>query len=403
MQPEIRDLLQKLSDAPEIPEQPRISEASRRKADAIAARVEQENPTAPIMPKPVYDTPPQHKKIKTKPVPISHFSETPSQNPVVRMHDRLLEDAIPPPDIERRPTKMIEPKTEKSSPRKTKISQPKIKKNFQIQINEDLPPDIPRDTSVADRIRREQLEAVLASAPPRTPEQIRKEKIRIQAAKIREQMQQQTIIQNQPPPPAPPPPEPEEIIPAWEERLSAFSKASEQENHDQLALLKNPGKLHRTLSDLPEIIPEEDTSLIEISEKLQDVSMDLSEPIAPEKPVKKSAPRKKKRKKKKKHSFFQKIILFWKRLLKMLHGKKYKKSRKSKKKKVRHASKMQADESDHPAVYQPPPKITDVIMTPAQEQPVMNLAFTPSVMLQTAPAQPVKIKKKAIVRKRIKN
>ncbi|MDE6657737.1 MAG: hypothetical protein K2J88_04045, partial [Oscillospiraceae bacterium] len=192
---EIKELLQGL-----VPEDENLmknistaSERSRQHVDKIVEKMNQEQEQITPVPKPVYSKPPKRKRVVTEPEPVSHFSEEPSQNPVVRMHDRLLEDAMPKPDIERKPTKIIEKKVNsKSDKKKIKTnsdSQPKLaKKNFRIEIKEELPPDIPRDTRVVDKIRQEQLEKALASVPPKTPEQIRKEQVQKRAAKIREQM-----------------------------------------------------------------------------------------------------------------------------------------------------------------------------------------------------------------------
>ncbi|MBR4319077.1 MAG: hypothetical protein IKP69_03385, partial [Oscillospiraceae bacterium] len=104
---EIHDLLNNLvSDEERIPEpENNASAVSRKKVDAIVEKMNREKQNPPAVPKPVYDKPPKRKRSPVaKPAPVSHFSEEPSQNPAVRMHDRLLEDAIPQPDFERKPS-----------------------------------------------------------------------------------------------------------------------------------------------------------------------------------------------------------------------------------------------------------------------------------------------------------
>ena len=272
MKRELHDLLHNLVDDAERPPEPEVnvSEASRQKVNKIVDEMNRGQQTE-TLPKPVYDKPPSRKRPPVvTPDPVSHFSDTPSQNPAVRMHDRLLEDALPKPDAERKPVRKTEHKSSKKKHKKEKSAPEasKPKKEFHIEIKEELPPDIPRDTSVADRLKQEKLEAVLAATPPKTPEQIRREKIRKRAAEIKQQMELQAKQKQELPPEQP---EPEEIIPAWEDELSEFSEKSETQNSEQLKFLQESETSGvPELSELPEI-PQtsgDDTGLMQISEEL---------------------------------------------------------------------------------------------------------------------------------------
>ena len=133
MKRELRDLLHNLvDDAEHLPEpKVNVSEASRKKVNEIADSLNREQ--QPESPKPVYDKPPTRKRPPViTPDPVSHFSETPSQNPAVRMHDRLLEGALPKPDTERKPTQKAENKSSKKKHKKVKAAPEtsKPKKNF---------------------------------------------------------------------------------------------------------------------------------------------------------------------------------------------------------------------------------------------------------------------------------
>ncbi|MDE5769453.1 MAG: hypothetical protein K2H82_08720 [Oscillospiraceae bacterium] len=257
LHPELKSLLQNLAGDTEIPdEESQASEASRQKVDQILKKINQEQSESVPESKPVYSKPPKHKKILKSPVPVEHFSEEPSQNPAVRMHDRLLQDAMPKPDPERRPRNSVKPDSHKNSSKnlnkksgknsgktgehpEQKTTEKKIKKSFHIQIGE-LPPDIPRDTSVADRIREERLAQTLAAVPPKTPEQLRKEQVRKRAMKIREQIRlqeelaRQAVLSREIPSP-----EPEEDIPAWEDKLAELSEKNSENSADQLRIFSD--------------------------------------------------------------------------------------------------------------------------------------------------------------------
>lgn len=405
MKREIHDLLHNLVDDSEtIPEpEVEVSEASRQKVDAIVEKMNQEKSDSQSMPKPVYNKPPKRRRPLVKaPDPVSHFTEEPSQNPVVRMHDRLLEDALPSPDPEKKPVPKSESEIKKSKSKSKKkkntaeTSRPK--KEFRIEIKEELPPDIPRDTTVADRLKQEQLEAVLAATPPKTPEQLRKEKIKRHAAEIKKQMKEN---KNKKPVPEPVPEvsEPEETIPEWEDALSEFSETAEKENSAQLEFLKKTEETEvPALSEIPDI-PEhsgEDTALTEMSEEL------AGEVIKP----------KKKKKKKKKASDTEKSE-------KKPEKTEEKSEKKSEKKKTTgkfssffgnlfgQKPDVPEEDSENPEqkprknrVYQPPEKITEVLIAPGSvqnEEKKHNLSFAEHTGKETLAVTGVKKKKKTIV------
>ena len=416
MKREIHDLLRNLVDDSELPPSPEVSvsDASRQKVDAIVEKMNREQASAPASPKPVYDTPPIRKRPPVvTPDPISHFSEEPSQNPVVRMHDRLLEDALPPPNSVRKPS--VPQAEQKTKHRKKKKSKEEIlpendhpKKNFHIEIKDELPPDIPRDTSVADRLRQQRLEAVLAATPPQTPEQIRKEKIRRRANEIRRQLKQAVL-----PPETPPEqklPEPEEEIPAWEDALSEFSRIAETENSAQLKFLQETESPEAPpLSELPEIpaVSGEDAGLKQMSEKLSDVHLEESKPVrqpAGKKHKKKNKKNKKNKKSEKtvkpvKKGFIGRIAAFWKKL--------FTRDTASLKETLPENTVRKPEISqpeEEPVFYHPPEKVTEVHIQPEQpqEKTQMNLDFSVTATFRTVamPAVRPKDKKKVPVSKK---
>ncbi|MDE6088879.1 MAG: hypothetical protein K2G25_10935 [Oscillospiraceae bacterium] len=277
LHPELKSLLQNLAGDTEIPdEESKASEASRQKVDQIVKKINQEQSKPVPESKPVYSKPPKHKKILKAPVPVEHFSEEPSQNPAVRMHDRLLQDAMPKPDPERRPRNSVNPDSHKNSSKNSnkksgknsgktgerpeqKTTEKKVKKSFHIQIGE-LPPDIPRDTSVADRIREEQLAQTLAAVPPKTPEQLRKEQVRKRALKIREQIRLQEELARQAVMSRElPSSEPEEDIPAWEDKLAELSEKNSENSADQLRIFSDSVTeilMTPKASDAEELLPD---------------------------------------------------------------------------------------------------------------------------------------------------
>ncbi len=153
------------------------SEESRRRVEEIMKNVERESdkrkseeqfrPKAEPIPK---------REPVVVPPPISHFSEEPSQNPAVRMRDRLDETALPMLDSERKPTQVIPPKPKPEAAPKKKKKRPAPQPSADIPapptppkrsvphivVPDELPPDIPRETAVsaADEERRKKLEAI---------------------------------------------------------------------------------------------------------------------------------------------------------------------------------------------------------------------------------------------------
>ncbi|MBE6875627.1 MAG: hypothetical protein E7496_02705 [Ruminococcus sp.] len=424
MKREFHDLLRNLVDDSELPPSPEIavSEESRQKVDAIVEKMNRERTSAPTAPKPVYDAPPSRKRPPVvTPDPVSHFSEEPSQNPVVRMHDRLLEDALPQPDADRKPLPKTEQKPTKTKHKKKKKLQTESlsdtvqpKKNFHIEIKDELPPDVPRDTSIADRLKQEKLEAVLASTPPRTPEQIRKEKVRKRAEEIRRKMKQAVL----PPEPLPEQvlPEPEEEIPAWEDALSEFSQIAETENSAQLKFLRETKSPEiPALSEIPDIpfTSGEDAGLKQMSEQLSDVTLEESE-ISDTEHAKSEVTKKsrKKNKKSKKHKktkksaksvkkgFISKIADFWKKIFTRDTAQLKEPLPKEETAPNPEASEMK----EEPVFYQPPEKVTEVHIQPEQpkEEQKMNLDFSVTATFKTVsmPAVRPKEKKKVSVAKK---
>lgn len=164
MSNEIDELLQSLLR--EIPETkpkpsapPKPTEEAVRQAEKIVQDVEEDKswqiPPAP--PKPEKPAP-QHEPVIVQPA-ISHFTDEPSQNPAIRMHDRLDETALPKPDIERRPTQILEAKP-KTAAKKKKRKKPAVKpeeaaqpkrKIPHINIPDELPPDIQDEQPTDER------------------------------------------------------------------------------------------------------------------------------------------------------------------------------------------------------------------------------------------------------------
>lgn len=371
---ELNDLLHGLVKDAELPEETsNVSEASRQRINEIVAEMNQAQEESVSMPKPVYSKPPKRKRVLKTPEPVSHFSEEPSQNPVVRMHDRLLQDAMPQPDAERKPVPKAEKKLKNKSSKKKKkaksdLSQEKVtKKEFHIEIKEELPPDIPRDTTVADYIRQKQLEKTLASVPPRTPEQIRKEKVRKKAIKIREQMkQQEELIKQQEfaiqvPDSVPK----QEEIPAWEDTLSELAEktsAEELQVFEDAEQLKMP-----VLSDMPEL-PEtssEDTGLLKIAEKLKEVISDES------KPVSELSEESKQEELKRQAGIFQKISV----IVQNLFQREIQKSD--------FEEKTNENSGNADAVTLQTESVTEVLMTPKESDDMPDLSFEQTVLLQT--------------------
>ncbi len=193
---------------PEPPKKSAASERSLRRVEEFMRDVEQESSTKKAaQPKRTEELSIPKREPVPVPPPISHFTEEPSQNPAVRMRDRLDETALPKPDAERKPTQIIPPKPKQEPPKKRKkkkhpnaahpqtqaqhvrteqpsAPQPALadipapqtapkRRIPHIVIPDELPPDIPRDTTIADEIRRkknEEAQSAIAEEVPVTPE-----------------------------------------------------------------------------------------------------------------------------------------------------------------------------------------------------------------------------------------
>lgn len=128
MSKELDELLDKLlREIPETessPEPPKPTKAAFQQAERIAKDVEQDKEAwrlPPEEPKVEIPEPPQHDPVIVPP-PISHFTNIPSQNPAIRMRDRLEDTALPKPDLERKPTQIMDvhPKPDPAKRKKRK-------------------------------------------------------------------------------------------------------------------------------------------------------------------------------------------------------------------------------------------------------------------------------------------
>ncbi|MBR2087852.1 MAG: hypothetical protein IJ906_12070 [Oscillospiraceae bacterium] len=194
MSKEIDNLLDNLikeigeQEGPETAPKPASEEAARR-AEVIAKDVNQSYRRPP---EPVKQSipAPQLKKV-VEPEPTSHFSGARSQDPAIRMHDRLDESTLPTPDAERRPTQIrnIGGKNKRSIPAP---AEPPKRKIPHISIPDELPPDVP------------------AAAPAQEKQETdpeREKLVKSRAEKIREQLKKRTLEET----PIIPPPSEEEI------------------------------------------------------------------------------------------------------------------------------------------------------------------------------------------------
>ena len=194
MSKEIDNLLDNLikeigeQEGPEAAPKPASEEAARR-AEVIAKDVNQSYRRPP---EPVKQSipAPQLKKV-VEPEPTSHFSGARSQDPAIRMHDRLDESTLPAPDAERRPTQIrdIGGKNKRSIPAP---AEPPKRKIPHISIPDELPPDVP------------------AAAPAQEKQETdpeREKLVKSRAEKIREQLKKRTLEET----PIIPPPSEEEI------------------------------------------------------------------------------------------------------------------------------------------------------------------------------------------------
>ena len=194
MSKEIDNLLDNLikeigeQEGPAAEKKPASEEAARR-AEVIAKDVNQSYRRPP---EPVKQSipAPQLKKV-VEPEPTSHFSGARSQDPAIRMHDRLDESTLPAPDADRRPTQIhdISGKSKRSIPAP---AEPPKRKIPHIQIPDELPPDVEKP----------------APAPEKQESDPEREKlVKSRAEKIREQLKKRTLEET----PIIPPPSEEEI------------------------------------------------------------------------------------------------------------------------------------------------------------------------------------------------
>ncbi len=151
------------------------SEEARRRVEEIMRSVELETSQKRAAQPPKQEWPiPRHEPVVVPP-PVSHFSEEPSQDTAVRMHDRLDETSLPMIDNEKKPNQIIPPKPKpEQQKKKRKKKKPAAAQSVQpvppapdsrpkrriphIEIPDELPPDIPRDTTIADERRRKKQE-----------------------------------------------------------------------------------------------------------------------------------------------------------------------------------------------------------------------------------------------------
>lgn len=178
-------LLGSKPDAPSATEQEKeqkssaASEQSRRRVEEIMKHVELETDRKRELekqtPKPQPQPLPKREPVVVPP-PISHFSEEPSQNPAVRMRDRLEETALPMIDNDRKPNQIIPPKPKAEAKPKKKKShvrtvtstdipappRPPKRTVPHIEVPDELPPDVPsqEQATAAEEERRKKLEAI---------------------------------------------------------------------------------------------------------------------------------------------------------------------------------------------------------------------------------------------------
>ncbi len=178
-------LLGSKPDAPSATEQEQeqkssaASEQSRRRVEEIMKHVELETDRKRELekqtPKPQPQPLPKREPVVVPP-PISHFSEEPSQNPAVRMRDRLEETALPMIDNDRKPNQIIPPKPKAEAKPKKKKShvrtvtstdipappRPPKRTVPHIEVPDELPPDVPsqEQATAAEEERRKKLEAI---------------------------------------------------------------------------------------------------------------------------------------------------------------------------------------------------------------------------------------------------
>ena len=174
-----------------------------KKAEAIAKGVNQSYRRPP---EPVKTSIPAPKiKPVVEPEPTSHFSEEPSSDPAIRMHDRLDESTLPAPDAERRPNRILRGKKHRKGTRSIpEPAQAPKRKIPHINVPDELPPDVAN-------------EPVKIAEPE--PDAEREALVRNRAEKIREQLKKRTL-----------------------EQTPIIAPPSEEEINEMLDDLENPDK-----------------------------------------------------------------------------------------------------------------------------------------------------------------
>lgn len=166
-----------------------------RQAERIVQDVEQDKSwqIPPERPKP---TPPAPQHEPVIPETVSHFTNVPSTDPSIRMRDRLDETALPKPDIERKPTQIMDvrPPIFKRKKKKRKkqmkvrskeTSKPK-RKIPHIVVPDELPPDIPREIPPRVEETDAEYQAALRSRLEQIKEQRRRKAEEAAAAQARQ-------------------------------------------------------------------------------------------------------------------------------------------------------------------------------------------------------------------------
>ncbi|MBR3629178.1 MAG: hypothetical protein IKN55_01730, partial [Oscillospiraceae bacterium] len=200
-----------------LPEPPPASEDAQRRAEQIAQDVEDDGSWQIPPEEPKRERPkPLHAPVIVPP-PISHFTDEPSQNPAVRMRDRLEEDALPKPDMTRKPTQIRSASGTPGKKKKHRRADPGItdvrkqihvkstagatgpaapvladkkKTGPRIRIPDELPPDIPRVIPGQNDLPEDLDELVEAASrkPAEVIQHKREAQVRSRAELIREQM-----------------------------------------------------------------------------------------------------------------------------------------------------------------------------------------------------------------------
>ena len=221
---------------------PASKEAVKR-AEAIATGVNQSYRRPP---EPVKTSIPAPKiKPVVEPESTSHFTDEPSADPAIRMHDRLDESTLPAPDAERRPNRILggKKKKQRSIPAPSEAPKRKIP---HIQVPDELPPDYAN--------------APVTKPEPEEVDPEREALVRSRAEKIREQLKKHTL-----------------------EETPIIAPPSEEEINDMLDDLENPEKPEEALT-------EEDNSIfaylhqvlgVEETEEAPEASEEAPEADAP--------------------------------------------------------------------------------------------------------------------------